>query len=91
LKRAHADALAAAATAQKRIADLEEQVRTVAASRTSDLDKQKKHLAALNETIELNQKEMERLRSEAKTARAKIEQLENDNRLLQNENARLKK
>lgn len=91
LKKSHSENLSALTAAQKRTADFEEQVRTVAAARVSDLDKQKKHIAALNETIELNQKEMERLRSEAKKSLARIEQLENDNRLLQNENARLKK
>lgn len=82
---------AALAAAQQRAADFEEQNRALSASRMGELEKLKKHAAALSETIDLNQKEMERLRGEASGAKARLEQLENDHRLLQNENARLKK
>ena len=69
------------ATAKKELAD----------AKPGDLEKFKKHAAALSETIDLNQHEIDRLQGQFKDAQSRVEQLQNENRLLQNENARLKK
>jgi len=76
---------------KKRTVDLDGKYRSLESSRTTDLDKLKKHAAALSETVDLNQREMERLRSEIKSAKDRVSQLEGENRELQSENARLKK
>lgn len=81
----------ALAQEQKRAADLDEKQRTAESTRTAEVEKLRKHAAALGETVDLNQKELLRLRDEIKGARDRVEQLENENRLLQNENVRLKK
>lgn len=78
LRRETATAKEVLAAAQKRAADMEEQVRTLAVSRTTDLEKLRKHADALSETVDLNQKEMERLRTAVKTAEARAEQLEGE-------------
>ncbi len=84
LNKDYADAKESLAAAQKRIDNLEEQNHTLSAAKISEAEKLKKHAAALSETIDLNQKELERLRGEIKAAKDKIDQL-------QTENAKLKK
>jgi chromosome segregation ATPase len=91
LKAQYDSAKANATEAAGRAAKFEKQLATLSADRAAQEEQLKKSVAALSETVDLRETEIKEARATIKDMRDQLEQLVNANRLLQNENARLKK